>query len=79
MFPTHACKEDLLPDTNTDTRGKTRKNVEHRAGLGLVQTVFPNRELYRRRCGRSVGLEHHTMGDRVGNIGMTVGRTDIKY
>ncbi len=23
--------------------------------------------------------EHYTMGDRVGNIGMTVGRTDIKY
>ena len=23
--------------------------------------------------------EHYTMGSRVGNIGMTVGRTDIKY
>ena len=23
--------------------------------------------------------EHYTMGDRLGNIGMTVGRTDIKY
>jgi len=23
--------------------------------------------------------EHYTMGDRIGNIGMTVGRTDIKY
>ena len=23
--------------------------------------------------------EHYTMGERVGNIGMTVGRTDIKY
>ena len=23
--------------------------------------------------------EHYTMGRRVGNIGMTVGRTDIKY
>lgn len=23
--------------------------------------------------------EHYTMGDRVGNIGMTAGRTDIKY
>jgi hypothetical protein len=23
--------------------------------------------------------EHYTMGDRIGNIGMTVGRSDIKY
>ena len=30
--------------------------------------------------GMMVGSgEHYTMGDRVGNIGMTVGRTDIKY
>ena len=38
--------------------------------------VVPNVRFFGMTAGSG---EHYTMGDRVGNIGMTVGRTDIKY
>ena len=38
--------------------------------------VVPNVPFFGMTAGSG---EHYTMGDRVGNIGMTVGRTDIKY
>jgi len=38
--------------------------------------VVPNVDFFGMTAGSG---EHYTMGDRVGNIGMTVGRADIKY
>ncbi len=38
--------------------------------------VVPNVPFFGMTAGSG---EHYTMGERVGNIGMTVGRTDIKY
>ncbi len=38
--------------------------------------VVPNVRFFGMTAGSG---EHYTMGERVGNIGMTVGRTDIKY
>lgn len=38
--------------------------------------IVPNIAFFGMTAGSG---EHYTMGDRVGNIGMTVGRTDIKY
>ena len=38
--------------------------------------IVPNVPFFGMTAGSG---EHYTMGDRVGNIGMTVGRTDIKY
>lgn len=38
--------------------------------------IVPNVPFFGMTAGSG---EHYTMGERVGNIGMTVGRTDIKY
>jgi flavin reductase (DIM6/NTAB) family NADH-FMN oxidoreductase RutF len=38
--------------------------------------IVPNVSFFGMTAGSG---EHYTMGSRVGNIGMTVGRTDIKY
>jgi len=38
--------------------------------------LLPNLQFFGMTAGSG---EHYTMGDRIGNIGMTVGRTDIKY
>ena len=38
--------------------------------------LVPNLRFFGMTAGSG---EHYTMGERVGNIGMTVGRTDIKY
>jgi len=38
--------------------------------------LVPNVQFFGMTAGSG---EHYTMGDRIGNIGMTVGRTDIKY
>ncbi len=38
--------------------------------------IVPNAPFFGMTAGSG---EHYTMGERVGNIGMTVGRTDIKY
>ena len=43
---------------------------------GDGRLVVPNVPFFGMTAGSG---EHFTMGDRIGNIGMTVGRTDIKY
>jgi len=43
---------------------------------GTGRLLVPNVRFFGMTAGSG---EHYTMGDRVGNIGMTVGRTDIKY
>jgi flavin reductase (DIM6/NTAB) family NADH-FMN oxidoreductase RutF len=43
---------------------------------GAGRLIVPNVPFFGMTAGSG---EHYTMGDRVGNIGMTVGRTDIKY